>query len=135
MRPLDRKTVAVGLTRLITESQLMLSSPPLWQPAFLALEQLVSRADAVAQEQAEDPEAILTAIDYEEATAGYQASFSKLAASQPKRYDPVEYVPDLSAYVKQTLAKAVAADTRARALLALPSATPWSRALQTGQAF
>ncbi|KAG9044436.1 importin-alpha export receptor [Tulasnella sp. UAMH 9824] len=135
MRPLDRKTVAVGLTRLLTESQLMLSSAPLWQPAFVALEQLVSKSDAVAQDQAEDPEAILTAIDYEEATAGYQASFSKLAASQPKRYDPVEYVPDLSAYVKQTLAKAVAADTRARALVALPSATAWSRALQAGQAF
>lgn len=105
------------------------------QPAFIALEQLVSKADALSQDQADDPEAILTAIDYEEATAGYQASFSKLAASQPKRYDPVEFIPNLSAYVKQTLVKVVGADPRARANLALPAPTPWSRALQTGQAF
>lgn len=135
MRPLDRKPVAVGLTRLLTESELMLSNGPLWQPAFIALEQLVSKADALSQDQADDPEAILTAIDYEEATAGYQASFSKLAASQPKRYDPVEFIPNLSAYVKQTLVKVVGADPRARANLALPAPTPWSRALQTGQAF
>lgn len=89
----------------------------------------------MAQDQADDPEAILTAIDYEEATAGYQASFSKLAASQPKRYDPVAYVPDLSAYVKQTLSKAVSSDPRVRGLLALPSATVWSQALQAGQPF
>lgn len=34
MRPLDRKPVAVGLTRLLTESELMLSNGPLWLVIF-----------------------------------------------------------------------------------------------------
>lgn len=105
------------------------------QPAFLALEQLVSKADAVAQDQVDDSESISATIDYEEAKAGYQASCCRLAASQPKRSDPADYVLNLSAYVKQTLFRTVAADTRARALVALPAPTPWSRALQAGEAF
>ncbi|KAG8951757.1 importin-alpha export receptor [Tulasnella sp. 408] len=135
MKPLDRKAVAVGLTRLLTESHMMLSNASLWQPAFLALEQLVSKADAVAQDHVDESEAISTTIDYEEPKAGYQASGGRLTASLPKRYDPADYVLNLSAYVKQTLFRAVAADTRTRALVALPSPTPWSRALQAGEAF
>ncbi|KIO33067.1 hypothetical protein M407DRAFT_65856 [Tulasnella calospora MUT 4182] len=138
MRPLDTKTVAVGLTRLLTESQLMVSHASLWcvpQPAFLALEDLVSKADTVAQGQVDDSEAISMAIDYEEARGCYQASFSRLTASQPQRYDPANYVLNVSAYIKQTLSKAAAADTRVQALIALPSGTPWSRALQAGEDF
>ncbi|KAG8928760.1 importin-alpha export receptor [Tulasnella sp. 417] len=134
-RPLDRKTVAVGLTRLLTESRVMLSNALLWQPAFLALEQLVTKADAVAQGQVDESETMTSAMDHEDAPTCYQTSFCKLTASQPKRYDPADYVLNMPAYVKQTLSKAVDVDLRARALVALSSGSPWSRALQSGEAF
>jgi len=42
----------------------------------------------------EDPDAGLTAIDHEEQTAGYQAAYSRLAASESAAVDPVGYVND-----------------------------------------
>ena len=42
----------------------------------------------------EDPDAGLTAIDHEEQNAGYQAAYSRLAASENAAVDPVGYVND-----------------------------------------
>ena len=42
----------------------------------------------------EDPDAGLTAIDHEEQNAGYQAAYSRLAASESAVVDPVGYVND-----------------------------------------
>ena len=42
----------------------------------------------------EDPDAGLTAIDHEEQNAGYQAAYSRLAASEGAAVDPVGYVND-----------------------------------------
>lgn len=42
----------------------------------------------------EDPDAGLTAVDHEEQNAGYQAAYSRLAASESVTIDPVEYVND-----------------------------------------
>lgn len=42
----------------------------------------------------DDANAGLTEIDYEEQTAGYQAAYSRLAASESAAVDPVAYVRD-----------------------------------------
>jgi len=42
----------------------------------------------------EDPDAGLTAIDHEEQNAGYQAAYSRLAASENATIDAVAYVND-----------------------------------------
>lgn len=42
----------------------------------------------------EDADVGLTAIDHEEQDAGYQAAYSRLAASESVVVDPVEYVKD-----------------------------------------
>lgn len=42
----------------------------------------------------EDADAGLTAIDHEEQEAGYQAAYSRLAASESVAVDPVGYVND-----------------------------------------
>ena len=42
----------------------------------------------------EDPDAGLTGIDHEEQNAGYQAAYSRLAASESAVVDPVGYVND-----------------------------------------
>jgi exportin-2 (importin alpha re-exporter) len=64
----------------------------------------------------DDPDAGLTAIDFEEQTAGYQAAYSRLAAAEGAREDPVAYVPDVSAFVAQQLRAGVAARPRVREL-------------------
>jgi exportin-2 (importin alpha re-exporter) len=60
----------------------------------------------------------ITEIDYEEATAGYQAAYSRLAASESGPVDPVAYVRDPRAYVRQQLQRASQADPRVKTLIA-----------------
>lgn len=55
----------------------------------------------------DDPDAGITQIDYEEQTAGYQASYSKLSASENPRPDPASYAPDAKKFVMGELAKAL----------------------------
>jgi exportin-2 (importin alpha re-exporter) len=52
----------------------------------------------------EDPHAGLTEIDFEEQTAGYQAAYSRLAASESVELDPVAYIRDPQQFVGQELA-------------------------------
>jgi exportin-2 (importin alpha re-exporter) len=51
----------------------------------------------------EDPHAGITDIDYEEQTAGYQAAYSKLAASESVEVDPVAYIRDPQQYLGENL--------------------------------
>lgn len=51
----------------------------------------------------EDPHAAITVIDYEEQTAGYQAAYSKLAASESIEVDPAAYVRDPQQYLGEQL--------------------------------
>jgi exportin-2 (importin alpha re-exporter) len=60
----------------------------------------------------------ITEVDYEEATAGYQAAYSRLAASETAPVDPVAYVRDPRAYVQQQLQRASQADPRVKTLIA-----------------
>ena len=120
----DRKVVAVGLTKMLTESRVMLSEPasrswyaPLF-PAprtrsltrlhrpvvFTALVKLFSEPQYLASKEGDASSGTgLTEIDYEEQTAGYQAAYSRLAASESGPDDPVGYVGDVRAFLGRAL--------------------------------
>lgn len=66
----------------------------------------------------EDPDAGLTAIDHEEQNAGYQASYSRLAASEAVAVDPVAYIRDPKEYLGQELVRLSKSDGRVKTLLA-----------------
>ena len=64
--------------------------------ALAGLYRLFANPQHLAKKSAgeEDPDAGLTAIDHEEQNAGYQAAYSRLAASESAVVDPVGYVSD-----------------------------------------
>ena len=66
----------------------------------------------------DDPNVGITEVDYEEQTAGYQAAYSRLAASETVAVDPVAYVGEPRAYVEVQLRRASENDSRVRALMA-----------------
>lgn len=69
---------------------------------------------------AEDPDEALRALDFEEQGAGYQAAYSKLAASETTTEDPVAYIgADVRAYVGQQLSSASKSDPRVKALIGM----------------
>jgi exportin-2 (importin alpha re-exporter) len=47
----------------------------------------------------------MTAIDFEEQSAGYQAAYSRLAASETQEADPVAYVQNPLQFFQQELEK------------------------------
>ena len=74
-------------------------------------------ADATEDGAFED---VLSSIDHEEQAAGYQASFSRLAASEAPRVDPVAYVSDPIFFLRMELGR-VSTDNRGKALLGAAS--------------
>ncbi|KAK0469414.1 CAS/CSE protein [Desarmillaria tabescens] len=100
----DRKVAVVGLTRLLTGTQYMLVEPSIrtWSPLFTVLVKQFNEPQYL--EGPKDDTAVgLTEIDYEEATAGYQAAFSRLAASESAPEDPVAYVKNPKQYLAERL--------------------------------
>ncbi|KZS89199.1 Cse1-domain-containing protein [Sistotremastrum niveocremeum HHB9708] len=100
----DRKLVVVGLTKLLTQSTLMLqpSAQQVWSATFTSLLQLLTSLSATSlasNTSNDDTEATgITEIDLEEQNAGYQAAYSRLAASESTvPSDPVSYVPSNTA--------------------------------------
>ena len=74
--------------------------------AFDALVKLFSEPQHLQKSKTDDdPDAGITEIDYEEQTAGYQAAYSKLAASETHEPDPVGYVNDVQTFVGTQLVK------------------------------
>lgn len=71
---------------------------------FTALVKLFSEPQYLASKDGESTGGTgLTEIDYEEQTAGYQAAYSRLAASESERVDPVGYVGDMRAFLGRAL--------------------------------
>lgn len=119
----DRKITVVGVTRMLTQSTFMLQEPSvrawyviaklLWDAAvksfnrpatFTSLVKLFSEPQYLTTTKSEDdPYAGITAIDYEEQTAGYQAAYSKLAASESIEVDPVAHINDPQQYLGEQL--------------------------------
>ncbi|KAF8839712.1 Cse1-domain-containing protein [Paxillus ammoniavirescens] len=103
----DRKVAAVGLTKMVTESSLMLSEPTSqsWSAAFTSLVKVFNEPQYLKTTSEDDTSTGLTAIDYEEQTAGYQAAYSRLAASESAPVDPVTYVKDPREFLGRALGK------------------------------
>ncbi|KZT00874.1 uncharacterized protein LAESUDRAFT_731806 [Laetiporus sulphureus 93-53] len=119
MPPKDRKVVVVGLTRLLTQSAYMLQEPSVqaWPLIFSALAKLFREPEFLTAKESGDADAGITAIDYEEQTAGYQAAYSRLAASETISVDPVAYVRDPREYLGQELVKLTKRDARVKTLI------------------
>lgn len=71
---------------------------------FTALVKLFSEPHYLASKEGDSAGGTgLTEIDYEEQTAGYQAAYSRLAASESGPVDPVGYVGDVRAFLGRAL--------------------------------
>lgn len=64
----------------------------------------------VKEETQEDADIAFTQVDIEEQTAGYQAAYSRLAASEAPPTDPTAHIPNPHAYLGQELTRAVRED-------------------------
>ena len=62
----------------------------------------------------QDPDEALRALDFEEQGTGYQASYSKLAASETVEEDPVAYVANPRDFVGQELVRISKTDAQLR---------------------
>jgi len=120
----DRKVAAIGLINLLTQSQMMRREPTIqsWPNTFIALAKLFSEPQHLTSSQKEkdtDPLS-MTEIDYEEQTVGYQAAYSRLAASESGEPDPVAYIHDPQGYAGQSLAEfgKVVGDRQLKAMVA-----------------
>ena len=85
---------------------------------FTALVKLFHESQYLDKDSEEDPDAGVTAIDNEEQNACYQASYSRLAASEAVAVDPVAYIRDPKEYLGQELVRLSKSDGRVKTLLA-----------------
>ncbi|KAL5498046.1 CSE1_1 [Sanghuangporus vaninii] len=120
--PKDRKVVIIGMTKMLLNSPITLSEPAVthWPAAFAELAKLFSESKHLQSAQAtaaEDPDEVLRTIDFEEQGAGYQAAYSKLAASEGLPEDPVSEVSDPRTFVGESLVSAVSREPRIRPLV------------------
>lgn len=90
----------------------------LYRPlAFGALATLFSEPQHLTKDKTADDDAGFTMIDYEEQTAGYQASYSRLAASEAVSVDPVAHVRDPQVYLGEQLLQLQKAQPSVKTLL------------------
>lgn len=109
----DRKLVAVGLTNLLTRSSKMVQPPHVtaWPGTLTALLEMLNLPDTLASSTAALTNSNGAADDNvdvpdDEEMLGYQASFSRLGASERARPDPVAHVTvDAKTYLAQNLAR------------------------------
>ncbi|PWN49609.1 Cse1-domain-containing protein [Violaceomyces palustris] len=100
----NRRVAAVGLSRLLTASQQMQTSPlvQVWPATLEALLRLFLLPQALSKGSQADEDDLALA-DLEE--QGFQASYSKLAASETKKADPASFAgPDVREYFSHQLA-------------------------------
>ncbi|KAJ6591750.1 CAS/CSE protein [Mycena vulgaris] len=106
----DRRLAVIGLTRLLTRSRSMMLEPnvQLWPPTFTSLVQLfrgqyLAGAPTTSKTGDDTASVGITDVDQEEQAAGYQAAYSRLAASETVEADPVAYVRDPEEYLRNEL--------------------------------
>ncbi|KAI0045803.1 importin alpha re-exporter [Auriscalpium vulgare] len=106
----DRKVAVVGLTRLLTQSDIILREPSVqaWPALFASLAELFKEPEHLSSKKEAEIDAAAghTTIDLEEQAAGYQAAYSRLAAADAAPEDVVAYAGDVRAYVGRELASA-----------------------------
>lgn len=129
----ERKLAVVGITCLLCHSTLMLEEPSVrawYAPSrfppisqfianpsshppscrsivYAALGKLFTERQYLDQKPADAGDAT-TVIDFEEQAAGYQAAYSRLAASETPEEDPVAYVQNPLQYLQQEIARLTA---------------------------
>ncbi|KAF5323094.1 hypothetical protein D9611_009310 [Ephemerocybe angulata] len=101
----ERKLAVVGMIRLLCQSRLMMQEPSVraWPAAYGALRKLFSEPQHLTKNADDEAATGITEIDFEEQTAGYQAAYSRLAASETKEVDVVAYVPNPQEYMQTQL--------------------------------
>lgn len=94
MQPKDRKVATVGLIRLLTESKLMTNhaNATIWLSAFIVLGEMLAGSQDLSSHSKTESTLGVTAVDFEEENAGYQAAYSRLAASESLPMDVVQSV-------------------------------------------
>jgi exportin-2 (importin alpha re-exporter) len=97
--PKDRKTCAIGLTRLLTQSDKMLTEPylTLWPSLLTALLKLLELPQDLAGNDLDE----LYTLDLEE--SGYQATFAKLATATPVKEDLFPSITDPAVFLAQSI--------------------------------
>ncbi|KAF8583471.1 Cse1-domain-containing protein [Ramaria rubella] len=116
----DRKVAVVGLTLLLTQSQSMRqgANAQLWPSSFTVLLKLFRDPQALRNNiENEDADAVFTAVDVEEQNAGYQAAYSRLAASEVIYIDPVANVSDPQAFLGEELSRAAREDPQIKSMI------------------
>ncbi|KAF8513582.1 CAS/CSE protein [Hysterangium stoloniferum] len=124
----DRKVAVVGLIRLLTQSQSMRqgANGQLWPATFTVLLKLFRDPQALGKSKGEDEadaDAAFTAVDVEEQNAGYQAAYSRLAASEVVPTDPVAKISDPQAFLGQELSRAAQEDHQIRNMISTSDET------------
>jgi exportin-2 (importin alpha re-exporter) len=74
-------------------------------PTYSSLCKLLGEPQYFTKSNEADDDVAITAIDFEEQAAGYQAAYSRLAASEMPQPDPVGYVQNPLQYFQQELEK------------------------------
>ncbi|KAK4047158.1 importin-alpha export receptor [Microbotryomycetes sp. JL201] len=99
----DRKVIAVGLSNLLTQSNTMFTAPTsnAWTPTMTALLKLFALPLPLS---ATGEDEVVDVTELEE--TGYQASYSRLGASEKVKADPVAHITDPKMYLAQGLSQA-----------------------------
>ena len=71
--------------------------------AYTCLGKLFNERQHLISKKEEATDEAITAIDFEEQSAGYQAAYSRLAASESVEADPVAYVQNPLVFLQQGL--------------------------------
>jgi exportin-2 (importin alpha re-exporter) len=102
----------------------LLTIVALFRPsAFAALVRIFHEPQHLKKDADEDPDAGLTAIDYEEQNAGYQAAYSRLAASEAAPIDPVASIRDPREFLGQELMRVSKSNPAVKSLISAGDAS------------
>jgi len=98
----DRKVSAVGMTRLLTDSQAMQGAPytALWIPTLSCLLKLLELPPTAAQEDD------IASVEIDLDDVSFSASFARLNTSTKRQIDPTASVQDPKQYLAKKLTEA-----------------------------
>ncbi|KAG9087307.1 importin-alpha export receptor, partial [Ceratobasidium sp. 370] len=106
----DNRLVSVGLARMLVHSQRSVQPPSAnaWPRTLEAVIALFGAPTLTkSKDEVQTSDDAVTAIDHEEQGAGYQAGFSRLAASEGDKTDLVSYAPHPQQYLVQEMQTAL----------------------------
>lgn len=100
IKELDRKVVAVGVTKLLTET------PEMFQPQYAVYwPRLLQALIDLFERPPEKLAGIEVGETAEDGDGGYQVAFAQLTHAQPKVQDPLADIPDARQYLASAISK------------------------------